>query len=784
MICTKKNLFLLAILSIVSFISYGQGVSCVVSGRVVDQNSQPVSYASVVIGTSDKPLTGTMADDEGKFSLKVLSTSDPCFLSVEFVGYRKYTAGITVSGKTCSLGDIVLEENTMQLSEAVVISKADAKKSTVEHTSINASSNMAASSGTALDILSASPAVTISGKDVYLRNSKNILVLLDGVPTTVDDLSSIPAANIKTIDVITNPDASYDSEGTGGIINIVSRKINVKGISGVASVNYGFNHFVAANAAVAYNGEKSSFRFSYNTRYEDDLIEGTLDRTMKYTGNRTFQKINSGKNIFNTNIGLGAEFRIDKRNNLNIDLRCMIPRLNTTQALCNTFLQSGVERVENRLNDVTWNRENAEVAINYRHIIRPKVSTLSVVGSVSKIWGHRPSYYFLEGKESNRSDSGGSPFISSIQSDYKHVFKAGTLSAGVKFTYRSNRIYHRFYTNEDDSWVYSDTYSNDLHHREFVPAVFAMFSSKAGEKFTYKVGMRGEYSLVSLHSDKESLDKLNHDFFISPSFSATYAITSGQELSLALGRRIGRPAYPQLNPYMSMVDAVTYEQGNMNLRPEKTSKADLSYSLKKGKFSLFADAYLSHSTDYISQVTLLKDDVLVTTYVNGIGDMKTGAEVSLTVSPYKWIKAAISTDTYYVKTAGKLNEEVLDNSGVANNSNIMLDFMPGKTTDIQIQYFLSTPQYYLQLTSMLTHHMNIGVRQRFLKGALTASILLTDVFNTRRWAVYSDNQVFDLTNTSVNKSRMLWLGLTYNFNSFKQKAGVRKQENDRTLIKL
>jgi hypothetical protein len=103
--------------------------------------------------------------------------------------------------------------------------------------------------------------------------------------------------------------------------------------------------------------------------------------------------------------------------------------------------------------------------------------------------------------------------------------------------------------------------------------------------------------------------------------------------------------------------------------------------------------------------------------------------------------------------------------------------------NIQCQYFVTTPQYFPQLTTALTHQMNAGIKQHFYSVPITVSLLVTDVFNTSRWEVSSFNNIFDLTNISRNKSRMLWLGISYNFNSFKQKSG-KKADNDRSLIRL
>ena len=292
------------------------------------------------------------------------------------------------------MGTILLKENAIALGEVTVSGKETARKSTVEHTVINASANMASDKGSALDILRTSSAVTIQSEGISIRGNSNILVLIDGVPTTVSDLTTLPAANIKSVEVITNPDASYDAEGTGGIINIVSKKMNMQGKSGVVSANYGFNHFITGNVAFAYNRPKASWRFNYNTKFEDDVVNSSLYRKVKESGKMTDQQMVSDKRLFNNNIGVGADFKLDNRNRLAVDLKLMLPRLNTEQELVNRFEDGANTSREQRRNDVTWNRENVETSITYNRIIKPEVSDLSIKGSLSKIWGHRPSYYY------------------------------------------------------------------------------------------------------------------------------------------------------------------------------------------------------------------------------------------------------------------------------------------------------------------------------------------------------------------------------------------------------
>ena len=788
---TTKQFLILCLLFIFNLNVFAQNNVSSIKGKVIGENEEPIPYASVAVYDSEKLVTGAITNDKGIFTLKVEQSENEILLAIEFVGYIKEEIKLIPDKSKIDIGNIVLKENVVMLEDVVVSSTAVSHKSTVEHTTINASANIASSKGSALDILSTSSSVSIQNDEISIRGNKNILVLMDGIPTTVTDLSSIPAANIKNIDIITNPDASYDSEGTGGIINIITKKENAKGFSGVAAANYGFNHFVTANAAFSYNNKKASYRFSYNTKYEDDIINSSLNRFMKQSGDIIDQQMISNRYTFNNNVNLGADFRLNKKNTLTLDLKYMSPRLNVKQDLHNIIESNDVINEENRHNDVTWNRDNIEGVVMFRHVIKPEVSDISFRGSVSKIWGRRPSYYYVGDELLNYSNSGGSPFISNFQTDFKRKVSKGTLSAGAKLTYRSNDIYHEFFSMENEEWIYSESFSNDLFHTELIPAAYVMFASKNIGKFSYKAGLRGEYSIVTLNSKHENLDTSDDDIFIAPSLSGTYKISEKQDLSLAFSRRIGRPTYPQLNPYMSMVDAMTYEQGNMYLHPEKSSKFDLSYNVKGEKFNLFADAYFNYTTDYISQITRVVDSLLITTYINAAYDMKSGLDISLKIFPVKWMTATLSANTFYVKTSGQFkkanydyNVINIDNEGWSNNSNILIDILPSKTTDIQIQYFIMTPQYYPQLTTSFTHKMNVGVKQKLLKGAMTLSLLVTDVFDTYTWEVHSFNSVYDLTNTSRQKSRMLWLGISYNFNSYKQKKSDKSGETDRGLIKF
>lgn len=760
--------------------AFAQQNKCTISGQIIESGSnEVVPFATAQIFDGEKSITGVIADVEGKFTLQIELDNSQYTLSISALGYKDNNQTLIADKAEIDMGTIVLLMD--MLDDAIIFDRYYTQKSAMDKTTINASASMVADNGTAIDLLRQASSVSIQNDEISIRGNSNILVLMDGVPTTTTDLATIPAASIKSIEVMSNPDASYDASGTGGIINIISKKSSLEGLSGMVSANYGFNHFANANAAVAYNSPKASYRFNYNTRYEDDVINSSLQRYVKATGYDVNQNLQSTRYTYNNNIGVGADFRFNPQNRLSLDVKFILPRLNIKQDVHNAATSLTAE--EFRHNDVTWNRENLDASVSYTHVFKPDVSDITVLGSISKIWGHRPSYYYLNGEKTGYSNSGGSPFIANAQVDYKHKFNAGTLSAGAKLTYRHNDIFHEFYQADGEGWTNSYELSNDLDHTYLLPSAYVMFGSRIGKKFTYKAGIRTEVSCLSMSSVHNGVTEKVVTPFLLPSLSASYKLSKNQSLDFAISRRIGYPTYPQLNPYMSMVDATTFEQGNMYLQPERGTKVDLSYNISNGRVKFFADGYLNHTADYITQITTFDENKLITTYVNVASDMKTGLDLSLNVDVTSWLNVALAANTYYVTSDGEYKGTVISNSGITNNSNILFDFMPWKGGTLQCQYFVTTPQYFPQLTTSLSHQMNAGIRQRLLKGSMTVSLLVTDVFNTARWEVSSFNNVFDLTNISRNKSRMLWLGISYNFNSFKQKSS-KKAENDRSLIRL
>ena len=760
---------------------------CKVTGIVSAANDHTLPYASVYISKHDSVISGTLTNQKGLFEMEIAQTNDSCLLTVVFMGYKTKQLSFVANMPQVQLGTILMEATSQELDEVYVTYKQGGNGSKyvdVTTTRLQPTDATQWMGGSIGDVLRTEPSVTIDPTgNVSLRGNGNVLLLLDGVPTNLGSIDAIPSSNVASIDIIKNPNATYDAEGTGGIINIVTKKGATRGLSGMAAVNYGFNHFTNGSLALNYTKNKFAFRFNYQLKYEDDVNDGYLYRYYRTTGDSLSQQIHALRTTFNNNVALGFTIKPDIKNTIDFDLRLIIPRLNAIQDLSNDWFYGGNLVHENRRSDVTWNRENIDGTFAFKRVITPGKLSFSVKANVSKIWGHRPSYYFLEGDSVSKSVSGGSPLLTSAQTDWRIIRKYGFWDAGVKFSYRQNNIYHEFYVNELAGWEYSHQFSNDLLHREYVPAAYVQLTSKSGKPFTWSAGLRFEYSHTQLHSDKEVLDEATQHFFLGPSLSLKYAFSEKHSLSFAYSRRITRPTYPQLNPYMSMIDPHNFEQGNMHLKPETSDNADLLYQYKSKKWRISTGLYANYIHNYITQVARFDGDVLLMTYINATSQTKAGLDVSLTVDPWKWVSVTAGANTYYLRSVGNIDDWDISNSGWVNNSNVQLSFKPIKGMNILLQYFLNTPQYYPQFTTLFSHYMNIGISQKFLKGALTVSAQLTDVFNTRKWEVFSDNQYYRLENMLKNKSRMFWLGISYNFNAYKKSGAPKPSNDDRSIIR-
>jgi len=314
-----------------------------------------------------------------------------------------------------------------------------------------------------------------------------------------------------------------------------------------------------------------------------------------------------------------------------------------------------------------------------------------------------------------------------------------------------------------------------------------MYSDSLFKKIYYKIGARVEYNTSEL-IQKSINDRVYSDYlFPFPYLLIKHNINKTQSIAFSANRRITRPTYPQINPFINVIDQMTYETGNKNLEPEILDKIEFNYSLIKEKFHIRTNVFFSITKDFITQVSMLSvPDKLILTYVNGDRQNKVGSDFDITYKFNKYISINPGFSIFHTNSTGQYNEIDLSTNNLAWTGNIKTIIKPEKKTEIQLFLNYNSPIELPQFNLSEIYYADIAVKRTNLDNKFSVSLTLTDIFNTRSWEIISDNAIYKLNNYSKSETRILWVGLTYNFNSFKggktQKNG--DNENDGGIIKL
>jgi outer membrane receptor protein involved in Fe transport len=768
----------------IGIISFGQTNNRFsISGTVADSTTKtPIEYASVAIYkiNNTTPLTGMITNGKGVFVIRNLNNGE-YVLKVNFMGYITKAKKIAISNTSVQLTDpVLMNSSSVSLAEVWVTGKMNEKQVSIEKTRINVSQNISAVSGNVTEVLKSQSSINIDAdNNIYLRGNGNILILVDGKPTTVTSLNSIPASNIENIEIVTNPDAKYDAEGTGGIININMKKSN-SGLNGAITLNYGINNRINGGLNVNYSKGIWDLGVSYNERYEKANITSNLIRQFYAIPTLIEQNIHSIQVNTNHLASMLVSARPNNKSIVTFGINFLMPDLSNNQdILGNQTDGSAPEILYFRRNEVGWSRKIIEGTLSYKKIFEKNKNEISFDAFYSHTKGSRPSDYYINNEYLQKSKAGGAPLNMTLQVDYfKQLSKAGRIETGAKIFSRSNSFTTRFYDKDTLSgdWILNPVLSSDLTHKEYIYSSYLMYSDTLFKKLFYKIGGRVEYNTSDVNQLQTNEEVKYNRLFPFPFLQLKYNINSSQNIGLSITRRVTRPTYPQLMSYIVVIDQMTYETGNKNLIPEIADKIELNHSLIKKRLQIRSNLYYSVTQNYITQIsTLPSPQNLIVTYANGDRSNKLGIDMDVTYKICKSFSVNPGFSVFHINSTGKYNEIDLSTNNVAWSANIKTLYKPDAKTELTVLLNYNSPIALPQFNLASIYYADIGIRRNLLSNKLAMSLTMTDIFNTRKWIILSDNSMFKLHNDSKTDSRILWLGVTYNFNSYKS---VKSQKNE------
>jgi outer membrane receptor protein involved in Fe transport len=663
-----------------------------ITGRILDSlTHQPLPYATVTLykAKDPKPAGGGMTGNKGTFSIDGVAPGT-YFLTIGIIGYAPHTTDpiLVDERKPVSLGDIRVGKKAADLQAVTVTAPRGLVENKIDKMVYNVEKDVTSLGGVATDVLKKVPMVSVDvDGNVDILGNTNILFLINGRPSSIfgnnlaDALQTIPASQIKSIEVITSPGAKYDAEGTGGIINIVLKDNKLNGINGNLSLtggtrlqngslnlnakhgNFGMNAFFSGNAQLPSTTHNSSTRRSFDSTGSDILTQNGSSRFHRegFESGIGFEWTPDKRNTFNANLGYDNFGNNNSGSSQQVEQR-FLPGANIPWFDLPSLVSSSSQF---RATAVDWN-------LRYKRTFaqEDKELDLSVDGSE----GHNHSSYGQsQSKPNGDSTFGGSQGTSTgydremnFRLDYVQPFgEKIRLETGGRVQLREIASASPVYTYDPAVADYplDSSQSNALTYNRHVYAGYASLSFPLFNYLDIKGGLRYERTETDAGFSKAPNTLIPGYNTFAPTIILSHTFKNDQTLKIAYARRIQRPNYRWLNPYVNASDPKNLTRGNPFLQPEIADNIDLTYSKSFDKGSAInVQLFYRHSAhdiqpyiQYFSSFPLgdsLYSNVSVSTPMNVGAENNTGINVygSVPLGKKLNLRSNISVFDRYITT--------------------------------------------------------------------------------------------------------------------------------------
>ncbi len=803
-----KILLLLSFLSL-SLVAQQNPQKFKVSGNVIDHTSNiPLEFVTVTFQNQQDPemISGSMTDEKGYFEIDLRKGN--YVVKVEYIGFSPVVLEKVNITSTTSLGDISLETDAQMLNEVVVTTERTTVEMKLDKRVYNLGQDLMVKGGTASDVLDNVPSISVDAEgNVLLRGNENVRILIDGRVSNAldinDALRMIPAESLDKIEVITNPSARYDAEGSSGIINIVLKKGKNNGTNGLVTVTAGNPENTSLTASLNYKTKNYNLYTTQGLRLNDrigsffseaEFLNRNDGSTSHWvTDTRRFERNTQG---YNGNLGIELFITPNTTwNNMVVYSNNKVDEPVTTTLRyfdSNKSPESDFIRRNTGLNF----RENIEVVSNLQHKFKKEGHKL--IFDFSYSYNENDDEINIIDIFNERNNIETSSITQLYQLDYVRPIAGNKV---IELGYRGNFI------NSDRDFLYErqtaevwenlDYFSHDFKYIENVNAFYTQFSDKLG-KINYLMGLRWEHSDITtneLTSDFRR-NKIYDNFFPSATINYEFNETSG--LALNYSRRVQRPRGRQLNPFSNISSNINIFQGNPDLDPVFTDAIDFGYIKRWEKVTFNSSAYYNYSLapfQFIRRESgLILEDatpVIFTGPANGGTEQRYGVEFTINYNPIRKLRINTNFNFFGVETAGEYRytnlaeREVvvnLDNKALAWFARINAKYTLPYKIDWQTNFTYNSPQNTFQGKSFGIAALNLAFSKDILRDKGTISFNVSDVFNSRRRIFEAD--IPNFMNSYVNiqwMQRQFNLAFTYRFNrtkSDKDRGGESRDDMD------
>lgn len=767
-----------------------------ISGKVFDSATKhAIEYANIIVFSmrDSSMVTGGVTNSDGQFSLS-LDRPGNFKVEVRFIGYDTEILETSVRPPNFNvdLGDIFIHPSAINLSDVVVQGERSPVTYEIDKKVISPDQMQTVISGNAADVLANVPSVQVDVEgNVSLRGSQNFTVLIDGRPSLLepqDALQQIAAASIDRIEIITNPTAKYDAQGTAGIINIILKKNVSQGINGIVNANAGMYDSYGGNFLINYqDGFKANFGLDYNQRY----FPGDQTMTNIYYLENNTSTINSlgdisrGRKTFEARAGI--EFNLSGNDILNFGFRggSREGGFNSNRTYTQFSTQNPTEFIYSGNNDRTRQGTYYSINTNFtRNFSLPGHQLLAEL-----LYSQQSSDEFTTTAEFNNVGSqisgrkttengpsknfrGKIDYILPLSGASK--FEAG-YEARVEQSDENNELYE--FNIESNAYEIQPEFNNLTEYFENQQSLYSMYSDMLWS-INYQAGLRAEYSYRNIEvpwvNQTFNIDRI--DYF--PSLHTSYKFSPVSTVMASYSRRINRPRGWALEPFPTWMDANNVRIGNPDLLPEFIDSYEAGVQSIIESINISAEVYFRKTANKIEQVrTALEDNVTLTTFSNVGEDYSLGTELMLNFDPLSFWNINLMGNVFNYRIEGSIQNKPFSRESFNWQTRMNNTLRLWSSTQVQLNINYNSPSVSAQGTVEEFFTTDISVRQEIIANVLALTLQVRDVFSTSKFEFSSTGSNLYNYNRFDMSTPALMLNVRYTFNNYKPSRERRGEEN-------
>ncbi|WP_097047374.1 outer membrane beta-barrel family protein [Flagellimonas pacifica] len=775
-----KHSFLLILTLLFSFWTIEAQVKTVeFTGKVVDTSTgQGVAYATVMVANNNtkKAIVGTTTLEDGSFMLKTDATD--YYIEISFIGFEKKIIQKPNSDDLkIDLGVIQIAEDTQKLEEVVVQGEVSKTVFKLDKRVFNVGKDLSSAGASALEVLNNVPSVNVNIEgQISLRGSQGVQVLINGKPSIITSdesnaLGTITADMIDRVEVITNPSAKYDAEGTSGIINIVIKKEERRGLNGSVSVNTGAPDSHSVGVSLNKRTEKFNLFTQLGAGYRE-LPNDSESRNTDLTTNTTILSIGEEfRNEAYYNFVLGTDYYFNPTSVLTLSGNFAL-EIEDQPSTTNFSSLSGTDIVTSE-----WERTEITEATNpkfqyelqYKKDFKGNEDHTLLFSALGNFFGKDQSSEFTD------------TTISGTNNDNSQLTRTDFKEAVFTFKLDYTKPFTEELTWETGAQYVLNDVSNDYEVQNLINGAFqvdpgltnifeydqkvlGLYTTGAyeGKKWGVKGGLRLEQTNLNTFLTNTGEDNSQDYGNLFPSLHTSYKFSEKISLQAGYSKRIYRPRMWDLNPFFNIRNNFSIRQGNPELMPEFTDSYEVTSIFFIGKTALNLGVYHRYTTDVIERISMFENNVN-TTRPENIGTNKTtGIEFNTKYSPVKWLTFNADLNYNQFSREGIFEAIVFDFNAERWSSKLMTKVK--FPADIDLEATGNYRSSYQTVQGEVNDYafMDLGLRKKLMKGKAILNLSVRDIFASR----ISESQIaqadFEVYSRR-QRGRFVAFGFSYGF---------------------